>query len=169
MKIRRFEPADVRALGEIFSRSVREVARAKYDAAQIAAWAPDDREPERWLERLRTFETFVAENDAGKRVGWIAMTEHGYIDMLFCLPEATRCGISDALYAAVEAIAIARHLPRMTAHASLFAQSFFARHGWVVERHEVFVRHGVGLPRAEMSKALDVRATPHEGDVATMA
>lgn len=162
MTIRRFRLTDARVVGEIFYRSVHEVACAKYDAAQVAAWAPEDPEPERWLERLSGYETFVAQDDVGTRVGWISMSDAGYVDMLFCLPEATRCGVADALYAAVEAIALARGLSQMTAHASLLAEPFFLRHGWSVERHESFVRNDVAMPRAAMSKKL--RATDGGAD-----
>jgi hypothetical protein len=42
----------------------------------------------------------------------------------------------------------------MTAHASLLAQPFFAKRGWRIESHEMHVRNGVALPRAEMSKTI---------------
>ena len=42
----------------------------------------------------------------------------------------------------------------MTAHASLPAGPFFALRGWKIEKHEMHVRNGVGIPCAEMSKAL---------------
>ncbi len=152
--IRRFEPADAPRLCEIFYRSVHEVARAKYDQAQVDAWAPSVPDPQRWLARLSEYDTFVADNAAGEPVGWIAMSADGYIDMLFCLPEATRCGIATKLYACVEEIAIARGFPRITAHASLLAEPFFIKHGWIVDERESVVRAGVDLPRAAMSKTL---------------
>jgi putative acetyltransferase len=98
--------------------------------------------------------TFVADDDAGTTVGWIAMSPAGYIDMLFCLPEATRCGVASALYSKVEQSAIELGLTELTAHASLFAQSFFAKHGWVTDKTEVIVRNEVEIQRAVMSKRL---------------
>jgi putative acetyltransferase len=82
------------------------------------------------------------------------MTATGYIDMLFCLPEAVGSGVAGRLYETVEQIAKERGLSRMTAHASLLAQPFFAKRGWRVEKHELHVRNGVSIPRAEMSKDL---------------
>ena len=69
------------------------------------------------------------------------------------------CGVAGRLYETVEQIAKARGLPRMTAHASLLAQPFFAKRGWRVEKHELHVRNGVSIPRAEMSK--DLRSSSH--------
>ena len=156
MVVRRFERADAPMVCEIFYRSVHEVACAKYDEIQINAWAPQMPEPERWIERFREYDTFVADNDAGQRVGFIAMNAAGYVDMLYCLPEATRCGVSTKLYAAVERSAMQRGLTRLTAHASLLAQPFFKKHGWVIEKHETVVRNGVNVQRAEMSKILRI-------------
>lgn len=82
------------------------------------------------------------------------MTASGYVDMLFCLPQAVGRGIAGRLYETVERIARQRGLPRMTTHASVLAQPFFAKRGWHVEKHEMHIRSGIGIPRAEMSKDL---------------
>lgn len=150
--VRRFQAADAPRVCEIFYRSVHEVACARYDRAQLDAWAPVIPDAAQWLDRLLAYDTFVAVDDGGNTVGWIAMSETGYIDMLFCLPEATRCGVAAQLYDEVERAAIVRGIPRLTAHASLLAQPFFKKHGWIVETHESIERRGVRLPRAAMSK-----------------
>jgi putative acetyltransferase len=104
------------------------------------------------------YETFVADNDDGETVGWIAMTPDGYIEMLFCLAEATKCGVGLALYAAVERIAVDRGLTELTAHASAFAESFFVKVGWFVRERET-----VGTGDAAIVRALMVK-TPLQGD-----
>jgi putative acetyltransferase len=100
------------------------------------------------------FVTFVADDDSRKTVAWIAMTRAGYVDMLFCLPEATRCGIADELYNAVERSAVQFDLARLTAHASRFAESFFTKHGWTVDARETVDCDGIAIERAVMSKDL---------------
>jgi putative acetyltransferase len=154
MNVRRFEPADAPSVCEIYYRSVHEVASAKYDRDQLDAWAPRVPDHVSWLPRLCEYVTFVADDDAGNTIGWIAMSPTGYVDMLFCLPEATRCGVASELYSNVEQAAIALGLTELTAHASLFAQSFFARHGWETGGTEVVVRNDVEIQRAVMSKRL---------------
>jgi putative acetyltransferase len=139
---------------EIFYRSVREVASAKYDAAQVEAWAPHVPDAAVWLERFRSYDSFVADDERGRALGWIATTARGYVDMLFCLPEAIGRGVARALYAAAERAAVARGLTKLTAKASLLAEPFFERHGWVVDEREVVVVGGVEIPRAAMSKRL---------------
>jgi putative acetyltransferase len=103
---------------------------------------------------LREYDTYVAVGEAGAAIAWIAMTDAGYIDMLFALPEAVGRGIAGRLYDTVEAIAIERGLERLTAHASLLAQPFFVKRGWRIVQHELHERNGAILPRAEMTKPL---------------
>jgi putative acetyltransferase len=157
MIVRRFEPDDASRVCEIYYRSVREVGPAKYSQAQLEAWAPKIPDVEKWGKRCMEYETFVAENDDGETVGWIAMTPDGYIDMLFCLPEATRCGVASALYAAVERVATAHGLAELTAHASAFAEPFFKKRGWVVRAREAVGTGDAAIVRAVMTQS--VRAT----------
>ena len=133
---------------------MHEVANEQYDKAQLNAWAPKIPDASKWFPILVEYATFVAIDENEKPVAWVSMTEAGYIDMLFCLPEVVGRGIAGQLYETVEGIARERGLSRMTAHASLLAQPFFAKRGWRVEKHEMHVRSGVAIPRAEMSKDL---------------
>jgi putative acetyltransferase len=111
MMIRRFVVDDAPRMCEIFYRSVHEVA-----------WAPSVPDSDCWLPNLLKYKTFVAANDEGIVSAWISMTDEGYIDMLFCLPEAVGKGSAARLYATVERAAIAAGIQRLTAHASLLAQ-----------------------------------------------
>jgi putative acetyltransferase len=154
MTIRRFAAADAPSVCEIFYRSVHEVAPARYDEAQVAASAPELPDESSWLPRLLEYETFVADNDSGETMGWIAMSPTGYIDMFYCLPEATRTNVASELYSAVEHSAARLKLAKLTAHASLFAQSFFRKHGWTIDTMETITRNGTTFHRAVMSKAL---------------
>ncbi len=138
---------------------MHEVARSQYDVAQREAWAPRVPDPATWLPILLTYDTVVAVDEADEPVAWISMTETGYIDMLFCAPEAVGCGLAGRLYDTVEQIAKQRGLTAMSAHASLLAQPFLAKRGWRVEKHERHVKNGVEVPRAAMSKPLARRST----------
>jgi putative acetyltransferase len=156
VRVRAFLPDDAPRLCEIFYRSVHEVASAKYDRAQLDAWAPTVPDAAKWFPSLAEYATFVALNVGDEPIAWISMTDAGYIDMLFYLPEAVGRGVAGRLYEQVERIARDRGLSRMTAHASLLAQPFFAKRGWRVEQHEMHLRNGVAIPRAEMSKDLKI-------------
>jgi putative acetyltransferase len=152
--VRPFQPADVDTVADIFRRSTREVAAPHYTPKQIEAWVTGVPDPAKWLPYLIGFYTYLAIDEHGKTVAWIAMREDGYIDMLFALPEAVGRGAAAQLYDTVERIARELFIPRMTADASRLAEPFFMKRGWRVDKRDVDTRRGVEIPRAKMAKDL---------------
>ncbi len=152
--VRRYREGDAAALCEIFFRSVRDVGPAKYDDAQVRAWAHDVPDAASWGARMRENETFVAVRDDDVPVAWIELEADGHVDMLYCAPEAAGHGIAALLYAAAEGLARERGLDHLTTAASRFAESFFRKQGWNVDERETVTRFGVGIERAQMSKTL---------------
>jgi putative acetyltransferase len=153
-RIRAFEARDAQAVAGVYYRAVHEVAASHYTREQRAGWAPKIPDGAKWLADLLAFETLVAVDDDDVVIAWISMRPDGYIDMLFCAPEAAGRGIASGLYRTIERTARERTLPLLTAHASLLAQPFFLKHGWTLDAHELHRRNGVELPRAQMSKRL---------------
>jgi N-acetylglutamate synthase-like GNAT family acetyltransferase len=98
-------------------------------------------------------EAFIAE-DEGRVLGWIDLLPDGHIDMFYCLPEVTRKGVADTLYANVLGRAKELSLQRLFSDGSVFAESFFTKHDWVIDEREVIVREGVEINRARMSVLL---------------
>ena len=156
--VRRYRESDAAALCEIFFRSVRDVGPAKYDDAQVRAWARDVPDAATWGQRMRANATFVAVRDGDVPVGWIELETDGHVDMLYCAPEAAGCGVAAQLYAAAEGLANECGLDRLTTAASRFAESFFSKQGWSVDERETITRFGVGIQRARMSKVLQPQA-----------
>jgi putative acetyltransferase len=152
--IRRYRDGDAARLCALFFRSVREIGPAKYDAAQVAAWAHDVPDANVWGARMRGNETFVAVDDDGVPAGWIELEADGHVDMLYCAPEAAGRGVAAQLYAVAEALARERGLTHLTTHASRFAESFFRKHGWSVDERETVIQFGVAIQRARMSNSL---------------
>ncbi|MDQ6942175.1 MAG: GNAT family N-acetyltransferase [Candidatus Eremiobacteraeota bacterium] len=152
--MRRYRDGDAAALCEIFFRAVREVGPAKYNDAQVRAWADDVPDAAAWGKRMRANETFVAVRDGGVPVGWIELEADGHVDMLYCAPEAAGRGVAAQLYSAAEGLAHVRGLDLLTTAASRFAESFFRKQGWNVDERETVMRFGVGIQRARMSKTL---------------
>lgn len=152
--IRRYRAGDAAPLCTLFFRSVREIGPAKYDEAQVGAWACDVPDAAAWDARMSENETFVAVDDDGVQLGWIELEDNGHVDMLYCAPEAARRGVAARLYAEAEALARERGLTHLTTDASRFAESFFLKHGWRVDARETVTRFGVDIQRARMSKRL---------------
>lgn len=154
MRIRPYTPADAPALFALFHAAVHRGAAARYTRAQRAAWAPTDRMPEGWPARLAALTTRVAQDEIGQPLGFMAMNEHGYLDLAYTHPARTRQGVASAVLAALTAHARGAGLTRLTTHASLVAQPFFARHGWQVDHAERVDRGGEMLDRFAMSFTL---------------
>jgi len=68
-------PADTEELGEVFRRSVREVASRDYRQAQIEAWVLAPGEIAVWAQRMQNRTTFVAEEN-GRLIGFIRELVH---------------------------------------------------------------------------------------------
>lgn len=154
LSVRSFDRSDADRLGEVFHRAVSEGAAARYTAEERAAWSPEPPRGDIWADRMGRVDTVVAERDGGP-VGFMSLDPgSGYIDLAFVLPEEMGKGTADALYAVLEGRARARGLTRLSTEASLLAEPFFVRHGWLVLMRQTVVRRGVPLQNCRMQKVL---------------
>ncbi|MEO8243964.1 MAG: GNAT family N-acetyltransferase [bacterium] len=129
--VRRFHPDDALATRDIFVAAVHQGAAGRYTAAELADWVPDPAMPDGWGSWLNDHITFVAEDHG--LLGFMMLERSGYLNMAFVLPEQMGKGVADALYAATMVEARALNLPRLHVLASRYAQSFFTRHGWLLD------------------------------------
>jgi putative acetyltransferase len=151
--IRPYRDGDARSLVHVFFRSVRELARVKYDAEQVRAWAPEVPDVSKWEARMRLNETFVAEREE-TLVGFIELERNGHLQMLYRSPGSAGNGVAEALYRVAEARARELGVARMYTEASLLAEGFFAKRCYRVAERETVERNGVLLARARMFKVL---------------
>ena len=153
MNLRTSFPEDLPHLARLFHDTVRQVNSAHYTPAEVAAWAPDQPDLERWRHKLAGETVMVAEL-AGEMVGFCAWTDTGYLDFLYVHQAYQRKGVATALYAVAEATLRVQGLGRIHTQASVTAQPFFLRNGFRLVRHQSVQVRGVGLPNAIMEKAL---------------
>ena len=155
LTIRSYRADDVAGIARAFYASVREVASARYDAAQVRAWANEVPNVVTTRARLEqpTRTTYVAELD-GTIVGFVEIADDGHLDMLYRTPAGAGLGVAAKLYAAAETRARACGVARIVADASLLVEPFFAKHGFAVESREERLMRGVTLPYARMTKPL---------------
>lgn len=151
--IRPLAPDDYSHAARIFFCAVHEGTRDVYSLRQRLAWAGETVDLERWRARVAAMQGFVAEAD-GEPVGFMTIDAEGHVDLAFVLPSQARRGVGARLLGAVEDWARARGVARLTAHASLAATPFFARHGWAVVAREQVRRSGVALARNRMERPL---------------
>jgi putative acetyltransferase len=152
--IRPCRVTDAPGLAALYHRAVREGAAAHYTEAQRAAWSPAPPNGEEWRRRLVEADTILAER-ADRLLGFMTLDlGTGWLDFAYVAPEAMGQGVAETLYAVLEGRARAAGLSRIETEASLLAERFFARLGWLVEKRQEVERNGVRLPNAVMAKSL---------------
>ncbi len=153
VQIRRANPGDFDALGEVLHAAVQEGA-GQYTPAQRAAWSPAPRAGEAWAAHLGAQAVWLAETD-GRPVGFLTLTPDGYVDLAFILAEAQGRGLFRRIYAALEAEAVQRGLTRLWTHASLHAKSPFETMGFTVIAPETVAVGAETFHRFHMEKRFD--------------
>lgn len=159
MRLRGYQPSDLEPLLALFTASVHGLGGARYDRAQLAAWAPPAPDRAGWRERLEQAHTLVAEID-GQPAGFLSCRLDGHIEQLFVAPGHARRGVATRLYAQAEAMLVAAGIRELTTEASLVARPFFERHGFIVHEAQRAERQGVVLRRYAMRKEISAAARP---------
>jgi putative acetyltransferase len=151
--IRRYEPADVHSLIEIYQRAIHVLAAPYYNQAQLEAWAPAFMEPAKWQARVSPQQTFIADCE-GKPRAFTVWDWTGHIDFIFTHPDFAQRGLARALLVAAEEAIRQRGARRLFAEVSLAARLCFESRGFVVEREEETECRGQRIRRFIMSKSL---------------
>jgi putative acetyltransferase len=152
-KVRPWLESDTVELGEMFSRSVREVASRDYRPAQIEAWVQAPGEIETWNARMRDRTTFVAA-EKDRLIGFIQYDPPDHIDMTYVHPDCQRMGVASALLAALEAEARRRDVTLLNVEASITSRAFFAARGFDVITPQIVMARGQEFLNYRMSKRL---------------
>ncbi len=154
MKLRAYESKDLPYLAQLFHDTIHAVNLGDYTRQQVDAWAPERIDLDRWNRKLVAEEVTVAEwNDM--IVGFCALENGGYLDLLYVHHAFQRKGIASALYVAAEGALRCKGIQRVYTHASISAQAFFLRQGFQIVRKQMVQVRGVELPNAVMEKRLD--------------
>jgi len=150
-RLRAYAVVDLDRLIELFRDSIRLGARRDYTPEQLAAWAPDEVDRERWSLRLAASSTWVAAR--GERVaGFVSLEPEGHIDLLYVDAELQRQGIASALLKHLETAARSRGLARLSTDASLTAKPLFERRGFHVVTVQTVARRGQELRNFRMTR-----------------
>ncbi|WP_439620893.1 GNAT family N-acetyltransferase [Hyphomonas sp.] len=123
--IRALSIRDSHSIAQIFFDAVHVGTQHLYRPDQRLAWAGDAPDPDAWREKLNGVTGFVAEVD-GEPAGFMTIDDTGLIDYAFVAPSASRKGVGQALYKAVEDQARSFGAQILTTHASKAAKPFFS-------------------------------------------
>lgn len=151
LNLRSAKNSDLTEIQELFVNTVQSVCKEDYDSLQRKVWASSVENKTRWLSIISDQTVVVAE--IGKKiVGFIALKEGSYLDLLYVHKDFQRMGIAQALYNEIEPMADAKEL---TSDVSITARPFFEKNGFkVIERQHV-KRQEVDLVNFKMTKFLN--------------
>lgn len=141
-RLRRFRAGDAPALLHLFRDTIRRVNCRDYGPEQIAAWAHDDIDVNRWESILPERCTIVAEQ--GEQViGFADMERDGHLDHFFVHADYQRNKVGSTIMNAVLEEADRGGIRRVFSEVSITARPFFEHHGFVVTEERTFLHRGV--------------------------
>ena len=153
LAMRPFLPADVPLLAEIFRASIEELTSEDYSDTQREAWAAVADDEEVFGARVSSQLTLLG-TMGGAPVGFASLKEPDQIDMLYVHPAVVRQGVGAMLIDALEKLARARGVKRLTADVSDSAHDFFKQRGFVPQQRNTVERSGEWLANTTMAKTL---------------
>jgi putative acetyltransferase len=158
--LRPYLPADLPLLAEIFRASVEELTGDDYSPAQQSAWAAVAGDEAAFTKRFAGALTLVATTQ-GDPVGFASLTGTDKIEMLYVHPAATGRGVAALLVDALEKLAAARGMKRLTAVASDTALGFYEHRGFVPVQRNTIQCNGEWLANTTVEKKLaEAKAAP---------
>ncbi|HWG06619.1 MAG TPA: GNAT family N-acetyltransferase [Beijerinckiaceae bacterium] len=152
--LRPFLPDDGPPVAQIFRDSIVELTGDDYDEAQQAAWIACAGDEGAFIRRLGEELTLVA-TIAGSPVGFISVKGQDHIDMLYVHPSVAKSGVATLLCDAVERIARARGIAKLTVDASDTARGFFTKHGFFALHRQTMPCGEEWLGNTHMEKRLN--------------
>ena len=152
--IRKFQPSDLGQILELFRDTIHSINIRDYSKEQIAAWAPEILDREKWLHSLSNNITYVAEI-SGNIVGFGDANKDGYLDRLYTHKDFQGKGIATAILKKLEEELKKLGITEVFTEASITAKPFFERHGYdLVRSQEKKHRSGIIFLNYVMKKKL---------------
>lgn len=157
LTVRPLRDDEVRLYLEIHERAIRGLAGSHYSRGDIEGWVvPATEENLRVVARNPDGEIRLLAELDGKAIGIGAVVlAESELRAVYVLPESARRGCGSALVREIERIARNNGLDRLTLHASLNAERFYADLGYdVLERTEVALPNDHHIAVVRMGKDL---------------
>jgi GNAT superfamily N-acetyltransferase len=142
MELRKATIRDAKEMHLIHENAVRITCKNFYTKEQIDAWL-EGRSPESYHEGINKGDIYIAENE-GEIAGY-GRAIPGEVVSIFVDPIAGRKGIGKALLNYGLQMALKDH-KKVELEATLNAEGFYKKHGFVKVRNDVHVRRGVEAP-----------------------
>jgi putative acetyltransferase len=152
--LRSYRPSDAPALLALFKETIRRVNRHDYSPEQIAAWASDDIDPIRWVERFEGRFAVVAEIDSAP-VGFAELEANGHVDRVYVSAAHRGQGVGLRLMESVFNEARRIGLCRLYVEASITARPFFEARGFALLAEQTVVCRGIAMTNCRMERRME--------------
>lgn len=152
-----FRPAeakDVPILGDIFYRTVSQLAPQLYTAKQVEAWAKSPADTERFQNWILHPHTIIAYTKDLKIQGFSGIETNGHISSLYVAPESTRQGVGSQLLAKIIDYAHLQGITHLHSEASFFSKELFLRFGFSIAAQEKVNYNGAEFLRYKVVLSL---------------
>ena len=141
LETRPYRDGDAEELWRLFHTTIRTVNLGDYTEAQVAVWAPDEIDDERWRARVEGMAPIIAVEADGSIAGYASLLDDGCVDHFFVRHDRQRRGVGAMLMHAILESAAHRDIARLYSEVSITARPFFEHFGFVV-REEQHVQVG---------------------------
>ncbi|WP_207426615.1 GNAT family N-acetyltransferase [Pedobacter sp. SYSU D00535] len=142
---------DIPSLQQLYVDTISNSCGNDYDEEQLAVWKSSIKNGERWRQAVESQYFLVAEL-AGQIAGFGSLKEGEYVDFMYTHHLFQRCGIADAIFAALEQEAERQNKDRLYADVSKTARPFFERKGFKVLKENDNLIKGVHITNYRMEK-----------------
>lgn len=140
-------------MATLYFQTIRRINIRDYTQAQVEAWAPAERDMEKWERSFDGKAVFVAE-EQGKILGFGELETNGHIDKFYVAADRIGRGVGRKIYADIERQAVQWKISRLFVEASITAKPFFERMGFSAVREQTVLARGTPLNNFVMEKLL---------------
>lgn len=158
VRMREIKAKDLAVIVNLFKETVHHVNAKDYSTEQLIVWAPHNihHSDNGWKSLLDNIAYLVEIDDV--IVGFADVTIEGYLDRLYVHKDFQRQGIASHLVNKLESLLLLRGAKKITTEASITANPFFERMGYLVVKEQNKPHPGgVTFTNFLMEKRLDSR------------
>ena len=149
--IRIFQHGDHRAVAEIFTSAVHEIASQVYTPEQCLAWSAREVNYEHWRRRCELKRPFLGIVD-GEVAGFLELDPDGHIDCAYVNPRFQRRGVVTELVQHAVTTCFDLGIPRVYVEASICAKPMFEKLGFETTSENVVRIRDIELLNYRMEK-----------------
>ncbi len=153
-EIRRGNLSDLPRLQRLFYNTVTSVGIKAYTKAEIRIWTRHFSDTAYWESKFIHNNFYVAALHA-EIVGFISLSNTGYIDNIYVSHKYQRKGIANLLYTRIEAVAKEYNFKELTTDISHLAKPFFEKKGFEILKENHHKIDGETLVNFSAKKVLD--------------